>query len=195
VSSEQGFECALGIDIAASSLWDAKQKKYIYRREKTKLDSAEQLGFVLDLIDKYHLAYVEDPFDEEDFKTFQELTKKAKSCLICGDDLFATNVERLSRGIKAHAANAIIIKVNQVGTLSDVLETVEMARKNSYMPIMAHRSGESCDWHIAHLAVAFKCPIIKTGIVEGARIAKINELIRIEEFLGDRARMADLRTI
>jgi enolase len=195
VSGEQGFECALGIDIAASSLWDAKQKKYIYQREKTKLDSAEQLDFVLDLIDKYHLAYVEDPFDEEDFKTFQELTKKAKSCLICGDDLFTTNVERLSRGIKAHAANAIIIKVNQVGTLSDVLETVEMARKNSYMPIMAHRSGESCDWHIAHLAVAFKCPIIKTGIVEGARIAKINELIRIEEFLGDRARMADLKTI
>jgi enolase len=195
VSSEQGFECALGIDIAASSLWDAKQKKYIYQREKTKLDSGEQLDLVLGLIDKYHLAYVEDPLDEEDFKTFQELTKKAKNCLICGDDLFTTNVERLSRGIKAQAANAIIIKVNQVGTLSDALETVEMARKNSYVPIMAHRSGDSCDWHIAHLAVAFKCPIIKTGIVEGARIAKINELIRIEEFLGDRARMADLRTI
>jgi len=195
VSGEENFECTLGIDIAASSLWDGKQKKYIYQREKTKLDSAEQLDFVLGLIEKYHLAYVEDPFDEEDFKAFQELTKKVKNCLICGDDLFTSNVERLSRGIKAQAANAIIIKANQVGTLSDALETVEMAKKNKYVPVMAHRSGDSCDWHIAHLAVAFKCPIIKTGIVEGTRIAKINELIRIEEFLGDRARMADLRTI
>jgi enolase len=195
VSSEQGFECALGIDVAASCLWDGKQKKYVYEREKTKRESGEQLDFILGLINKYHLAYVEDPFDEEDFNSFQELTKKAKDCLICGDDLFATNDERLSRGIKAQAANAIIIKVNQVGTLTDALETVEMARKNGYVPIMAHRSGDSCDWHIAHLAVAFKCPVIKTGIVEGARIAKINELIRIEEFLGDRAKMADLKTV
>ncbi len=195
VSSELGFECALGVDVAASSLWNGKQKKYSYEREKTKRNSGEQLDFILGLINKYHLAYVEDPFHEEDFKTFQELTKKAKNCLICGDDLFTTNDERLSRGIKTQAANAIIIKVNQVGTLTDALETVEMARRNSYVPIMAHRSGDSCDWHIAHLAVAFKCPIIKTGIVEGARIAKINELIRIEEFLGDRARMANFKTV
>lgn len=195
VSSEQGFECALGIDVAASCLWDGKQKKYIYEREKTKRESGEQLDFILSLINKYHLAYVEDPFHEEDFNSFHELTEKAKNCVICGDDLFTTNDERLSRGIKAQAANAIIIKVNQVGTLTDALETVEMARKNGYVPIMAHRSGDSCDWHIAHLAVAFKCPVIKAGIVEGARIAKINELIRVEEFLGDRAKMADLKTV
>jgi enolase len=195
VSSEQGFECALGIDVAASCLWDGKQKKYVYEREKTKRESGEQLDFILSLINKYHLAYVEDPFHEEDFNSFHELTEKAKNCVICGDDLFTTNDERLSRGIKAQAANAIIIKVNQVGTLTDALETVEMARKNGYVPIMAHRSGDSCDWHIAHLAVAFKCPVIKAGIVEGARIAKINELIRVEEFLGDRAKMADLKTI
>ncbi|MGD0029215.1 MAG: enolase C-terminal domain-like protein [Candidatus Bathyarchaeia archaeon] len=195
VSSEQGFECALGIDVAASCLWDGKQKKYVYEREKTKRESGEQLDFILSLINKYHLAYVEDPFHEEDFNSFHELTEKAKNCVICGDDLFTTNDERLSRGIKAQAANAIIIKVNQVGTLTDALETVEMARKNGYAPIMAHRSGDSCDWHIAHLAVAFKCPVIKAGIVEGARIAKINELIRVEEFLGDRAKMADLKTV
>jgi enolase len=195
VSSEQGFECALGIDVAASCLWDGKQKKYVYEREKTKRESGEQLDFILSLINKYHLAYVEDPFHEEDFNSFHELTEKAKNCVICGDDLFTTNDERLSRGIKAQAANAIIIKVNQVGTLTDALETVEMARKNGYVPIMAHRSGDSCDWHIAHLAVAFKCPVIKAGIVEGARIAKINELIRVEEFLGDRAKMADLKTV
>ena len=195
VSSEQGFECALGIDVAASCLWDGKQKKYVYEREKTKRESGEQLDFILSLINKYHLAYVEDPFHEEDFNSFHELTEKAKNCVICGDDLFTTNDERLTRGIKAQAANAIIIKVNQVGTLTDALETVEMARKNGYVPIMAHRSGDSCDWHIAHLAVAFKCPVIKAGIVEGARIAKINELIRVEEFLGDRAKMADLKTV
>jgi len=91
-----------------------------------------------------------------------------------------------------HAANSIIIKVNQVGTLTDAWETVEMAERNGYVPVMSHRSGDTCDWHIAHLAVAFKCPIIKTGVVEGSRIAKINELIRIEEFLEDRAEMANL---
>jgi enolase len=194
VSSESGFECGLGVDVAASSLWDSKQKKYVYERERKERDPGEQLEFILDLINKYSLTYVEDAFHEEDFKSFQELTKKAKNCLICGDDLFTTNNERLSRGMKMQAANAIIIKVNQVGTLTDALETVEMAAKNKYMPVMAHRSGDTCDWHIAHLAVAFRCPIIKTGIVEGARIAKINELVRIEEFLGDRAKMAPLKT-
>jgi enolase len=94
-----------------------------------------------------------------------------------------------------HAANAIIIKVNQVGTLSDAAETIDMAKRNGYAPVMSHRSGDTCDWHIAHLAVAFRCPVIKTGVVEGSRIAKINELIRIEEFLGDRAKMADLKML
>jgi enolase len=195
VGNELGFECGLGIDVAASSLWNGKSKTYIYQREKKKRDSGEQLEFILELINKYHLSYVEDPLHEEDYKGFAELTKKVKNCFICGDDLFVTNSERLSHGIKMHAANAIIIKVNQVGTLTDAWETVEMANRNGYVPVMSHRSGDTCDWHIAHLAVAFKCPIIKTGIVEGARIAKINELIRIEEFLGDRAKMADLQIL
>jgi enolase len=195
VGNELGFDCGLGIDVAASSLWNGKNKTYIYQREKKKRDPGEQLEFILELINKYHLSYVEDPLHEEDYKGFAELDKKVKNCLICGDDLFVTNSERLSHGIKTHAANAIIIKVNQVGTLTDAWETVEMANRNGYVPVMSHRSGDTCDWHIAHLAVAFKCPIIKTGIVEGARIAKINELIRIEEFLGDRAKMADLQIL
>ena len=195
VGNELGFECGLGIDIAASSLWSGKEKIYTYKNEKKKRDSDEQLEFILELIRKYHLVYVEDPFHEEDYRSFAELTKKAKNCLICGDDLFVTNNERLTRGIKMCVANAVIIKVNQVGTLTDAWETVEMAKRNRYVPVMAHRSGDTCDWHIAHLAVAFKCPIIKTGVVEGARIAKINELIRIEEFLGDRAKMADLKML
>jgi enolase len=195
VGNELGFECGLGIDVAASSLWSSKEKIYTYKNEKKKRDSGEQLDFILDLIRKYHLAYVEDPFYEEDYRSFAELTKKAKNCLICGDDLFVTNNERLTCGIKMCAANAVIIKVNQVGTLTDAWETVEMAKRNGCVPVMSHRSGDTCDWHIAHLAVAFKCPIIKTGVVEGARIAKINELVRIEEFLGDRAKMADLKML
>ena len=191
---ELGFECCLGIDLAASSLWNGKGRKYFYKRERKKRNSGEQLDFALELIKKYHLSYVEDPFNEEDFDSFAELTKKAKGCLICGDDLFTTNNERLNHGIKKLAANAIIIKVNQIGTLTDASETVELARRNGYMPIISHRSGDTCDWHLAHLAVALRCPMIKTGVVEGARIAKINELIRIEEFLGERAKMADLQT-
>jgi enolase len=194
IGNELGFECGFGIDTAASSLWDGKEKAYVYEREGKKRSPGEQLDFVLELIRKYHLAYVEDPFQEDDFESFAELTPKAKNCLICGDDLFTTNQERLARGIKAQAGNAIIIKVNQIGTLTDAWETVEMAKKNRYAPVMSHRSGDTCDWHIAHLAVAFKCPVIKTGVVEGARIAKINELLRIEEFLDERAEMTDLKT-
>ena len=195
VGDEMGFECGFGIDAAASSLWSKKEEAYVYQREGKKRDSGEQLEFILELIRKYHLVYVEDPMHEEDFEGFAELTKKAKNCLICGDDLFVTNNDRLSRGIKMHSANAVIIKVNQVGTLTDAWETIELAKKDKYVPVMSHRSGDTCDWHIAPLAVAFQCPIIKTGIVEGTRIAKINELMRIEEFLGDRAKMADLQII
>lgn len=195
VGNELGFECGCGVDVASSSLWNGKSKTYNYQRENRKRDSGEQLEFILELIRKYHLVYVEDPFHEEDFGNFAELTEKAKNCLVSGDDLFTTNSERLSRGIKVHAANAIIIKVNQIGTLSDAWETIEMAKRNGYTPVMSHRSGDTCDWHIAHLATAFKCPIIKIGVVEGSRVAKINELIRIEEFLGDRAEMADLRML
>lgn len=195
VGNELGFECGLGVDVAASSMWNARKKTYIYQREGKKRDSGEQLEFIRELVKKYHLVYVEDPFHEEDYRSSAELTKKVKNCLICGDDLFVTNTERLSRGIKLHAANSIIIKVNQVGTLTDAWETVEIAKGAGFVPVMSHRSGSTCDWHIAHLAAAFGCPIIKTGVVEGARIAKINELIRIEEFLGDRAKMVGLQNI
>jgi enolase len=195
VGNEFDFECGFGIDVAASSLWKEKEKKYVYESEGKKRDTAEHLEFLLDVIEKYHLAYVEDPFHEEDFENFAELTKKTKNCLICGDDLFTTNNERLNHGIALNAANAIIIKVNQIGTLTDALETIGNAQRHGYTTVMSHRSGDTCDWHIAHLAVAFKCPIIKTGIVEGARIAKINELVRIEHFLGSKAKMADLKIL
>ena len=189
------MKCGLGVDIAASTLWNPKQNVYVYRRSGEKRDSSDQLEFILELVKKHDLVYVEDPFQEEDFEGFVELTEKARGCLICGDDLFVTNSERLDHGLRMHAANAIIIKVNQVGTLTDAWETIRMGEKAGYVPIMSHRSGDTCNWHIAHLAVAFKCPIIKTGIVEGTRIAKLNELLRIEEFLGEKARMASFQTV
>jgi enolase len=179
--------------MASSSLWDEKNQVYDYANEGVKRDSGEQVDYVREIIEKYHLAYVEDPFHEEDFKSFAELTKRTKNCLICGDDLFTTNNDRLTQGIKIAAGNAIIIKVNQIGTLTDALETIQNAQRNGFSCVMSHRSGDTTDWHIAHLALAFGCPLIKTGVVEGARIAKINELIRIEQFLGNRARMANLK--
>ena len=192
VSGEMGVECRAGLDVAASTLWKPKEGCYVYAVEGVKRDAGEQLDFLLRLINDYNLVYVEDPFHEEDFEGFRELTKKVRNCLICGDDLFVTNRERLARGIRAGAANAIIIKINQVGTLTDAWNATEMAKKAGYTPIMSHRSGETTDAHLAHLAVAFYCPIIKVGVVGGERAAKINELIRIEESLGDRAKMAVL---
>jgi len=195
VGNEMDFECGFGIDIASSSFWNEKTQLYEYANEGTNRDTGEQLEYVKDLIEKYHLTYVEDPFHEEDFQSFAQLTKQTKNCLICGDDLFTTNNERLSQGIKIKAGNAIIIKVNQIGTLTDATETMQNAQRHGYSCVMSHRSGDTTDWHIAHLAVAFNCPVIKTGVVEGARIAKINELLRIEQFLGNRAKMADLKVI
>jgi enolase len=193
VGNEMDFECGFGLDMAASSMWKEKENVYNYVNEGKKRDTGEQIEYVKEIIEKYHLAYVEDPFHEEDFKSFAAITKQVKNCLICGDDLFTTNNERLSHGIKIGAGNSIIIKVNQIGTLTDALETIQNAQQHGYACVMSHRSGDTTDWHIAHLAVAFGCPLIKTGVVEGTRIAKLNEILRIEQFLGTRARMADLQ--
>ena len=192
VSEEMCIECRPGLDIAASSFWDPKEQVYTYSMERKNRDSGEQLEFMIHLIEEYNLAYVEDPFNEDDYESFAELTKKVKNCLICGDDLFVTNRERLTQGIKMGAGNSIIVKTNQIGTLTDAWETTRLAKGAGYVPVMSHRSGETTDTHIAHLAVGFSCPIIKTGVLHGERIAKINELIRIEENLGNRAQMSIL---
>ncbi|MEM2102603.1 MAG: enolase C-terminal domain-like protein [Candidatus Bathyarchaeia archaeon] len=193
VCEQMGFECRFGIDFAASAIWNHKEKRYVYAREKKKRTTEEQYEYVTTLIDKYNLIYVEDPFHEEDFQSFARLTKEVgNKVLVCGDDLFVTNKNRLQKGVERGAANSLIIKVNQVGTVTDAWETVRIARDARYVRVVSHRSGDTNDTHIAHLAVAFRAPIIKAGIVEGSRIAKINALIRIEETLGDRARMIKL---
>jgi enolase len=180
VGDEMGIEIRPSMDIAASSLWDGS--KYVYEREGVVRDSGEQVEFIEEIIDTYNMFFMEDPFHEDDFEGFSELTKRVgKKCLICGDDIFVTNAERLKKGIEAKAANSIIIKPNQIGTLSDTYETVKLAKDNKYVPVVSHRSGETTDETIAHLAVAFGAPLIKTGALGGERIAKLNELIRIQE--------------
>jgi len=193
VSDLSGVKCAFGVDVAASSLWDSEKELYVYSREGTTRSREEQLEYILELIDEYNLSYVEDPFHEDDFESFAELTKAVKGCLICGDDLYVTNKKRLERGISLKSANSIIIKVNQVGTLTDAWEAIKLARSHGYVTIVSHRSGETTDVKISHLAVGLRSPIIKCGVVGGGRVAKINELLRIEGLFEDKASIAQIK--
>lgn len=186
VTDETGVEVRPSLDMAASEMWDPDQETYVYSREGVNRSTGEQIDYVEEIIDTYGFYFVEDPIREGDFDGFSELTGKVGGkCLICGDDIYVTNAEILEEGINKKAGNAIIIKPNQIGTLTDTYKTVELARNNKYVPVVSHRSGETTDETIAHLAVAFSCPIIKTGAVGGERIAKLNELIRIEEEISD----------
>ena len=168
----------MGVDVAASQLWDGE----VYRYRENARTTDEQIAYLVDLVDRYGLVYVEDPLHEEDFEGFAELTRQVGDrCLICGDDLFVTQVERVIRGIEMGAANCVLIKPNQVGTLTDTFEAVRVAQSHGLDTVMSHRSGETTDETIAHLATAFACIFLKSGVVGGERIAKLNELIRIEE--------------
>ncbi len=180
VSHEVGFDVAPALDLAASEFYASG--KYRYRDRALSPD--EQIDFVAGLVERFGLFSVEDPLDEEDFAGYARLTERVGGrCHVIGDDLFATNVERLRKGIGVRAANAILIKPNQIGTLSGAKAAVDLAHRHGYATVMSHRSGETTDETIAHLAVAFGCLGIKTGAVGGERIAKLNELIRIEEGL------------
>ena len=196
VEDDVGFEIRMGLDVAGAELYDESAGGYVYG--DVVRDTAEQIDYVAGLVDEYDLVYVEDPLDEDDFEAFAELTDRVGSAarsaagspsgpsprghrtLVCGDDLFVTNVERLERGIEGEAANSILIKPNQIGTLTDAVDAVELAVESGYDPVISHRSGETEDATIAHLAVATDAPFIKTGAVGGERTAKLNELIRIE---------------
>lgn len=175
------IEIGIGIDIAASNLWYHDKK--IYKYEDKAFTEQQHLNYIFSLIERYHILYLEDPFHEDSFDSFAELTKMVKNygTLIVGDDIFATRIDRLIEGIEHKAGNGIIIKPNQVGTLSDAIRVIKYAHEHGYIPIVSHRSGETTDETIAHLAVAYQAPIIKTGTVGGERLSKLNELIRIEE--------------
>ncbi len=178
VAEEFGFDVQFGLDMAAAERYE--DEEYVYGDEVRSTE--EQIEYVVDLVEEYDLAYVEDPLDENDFAAFSALTERVgDDTLVCGDDLFVTNVERLRDGIEVGAANSILVKPNQIGTLSDAFDAIELATRNGYEAVVSHRSGETEDTTIAHLAVATDAPFIKTGTVGGERTAKLNELIRIAD--------------
>ncbi len=168
----------IGIDMAASQLWDGNF--YFYKNSGLKFNKVEQLSFVEDLVKRYPIFYIEDPFHEDDFVSFSVLLHRLSQKLVVGDDLIATNLKRFKKALEHKSVNGIIVKPNQVGTISDVIKLVEEAKKNKVSCIVSHRSGETEDTLISHLAVGLNCEYIKLGI-GGERTVKINELIRIEE--------------
>lgn len=197
VADDVGFAIQFGLDVAGAELYDEDEGGYVYGDEVRSTE--EQIDYMAELVEVYELVYVEDPLDENDYEGFAELTERvgsearsasgnasgqgprADQTLVCGDDLFVTNVERLSQGIQQGAGNSILIKPNQIGTLTDTVDAIELAIENGYEPVVSHRSGETEDTTIAHLATATASPFIKTGTVGGERTAKLNELIRIED--------------
>ena len=178
---ELGIEVDPGLDLAASEFYE----KGRYHYQDRSLDPAEQLTFVGSLIDRYGLRYVEDPFDEEAFEEFAELTRSAgSSALIVGDDLYVTREERVRRGLERHASNGVLIKVNQVGTLSATFAAVDYARSQGAALVASHRSGETTDSWLAHIALGTGARGIKTGVLGGERMAKLNELLRVARASG-----------
>jgi len=166
----------VGLDVAATEFY--KKGKYVYHHLKKKFDSGEQLEFMKHLVKTYKLAYIEDPFRENDFKSFSELRKNVK-CLIVGDDLFATNPERIVKGIDKDSGNGVLIKPDQVGLVSRAILTAEIGKRGGFTPVVSHRSGETEDAFISDLAVAVESPLIKCGISGIERVAKMNRLIEI----------------
>lgn len=177
-----GRDVALGIDFASSSMWDSTRKIYDYSRQGLVRNTEEQIGFVEDLIKNYHLIYAEDPVNEDDFESMALLTKRNKNCLITGDDMLVTSTDRLHDACKYGACNGAILKVNQAGTLHNALDFADNCTKNNIKIITSHRSGESIDAHISHIAIATSSKMIKTGVVGGERVSKLNELLRLSEY-------------
>jgi len=182
-----GSQIGIAMDAANSELWNAKEKKYIFHKSDGKKMTSEQLvDYWESWVKQYPIISIEDGMAEDDWKGWKMLTDRVgKKCQLVGDDLFVTNVTRLEKGIKDSTANALLVKVNQIGTLTETINAVSMAQNNGYNTIMSHRSGETEDSTIADLAVALNCGQIKTGSASRSdRMAKYNQLIRIEEMLG-----------
>ena len=185
-----GSQIMIAMDAANSELWNAKEKRYIFHKSDGKKMTSEQLvKYWEGWVKKYPICSIEDGMAEDDWKGWKMLTEAVgKKCQLVGDDLFVTNVTRLERGINEGIGNALLVKVNQIGTITETINAVTMAQNNGYNTIMSHRSGETEDTTIADLAVALNCGQIKTGSASRSdRMAKYNQLIRIEEILAESA--------
>jgi enolase len=185
-----GDDVMIAMDAAASEFYDAENKVYHFKKSNgEKLTSSEMVSYWKQWCEKYPIVSIEDGLAEDDWAGWKELTNVLGGKVqLVGDDLFVTNTERLARGIKESIANSILVKVNQIGTLTETINAVEMAKNNSYTSVMSHRSGETEDTTIADLAVALNTGQIKTGSASRSdRIAKYNQLLRIEEMLGGAA--------
>lgn len=185
-----GDQVMIAMDAAASEFYDVKKKKYIFKKSDNKvLSSEEMVEYWAKWVKKYPIISIEDGLAEDDWKGWKLLTESVGSkCQLVGDDLFVTNVKRLQEGIDKNIANSILVKVNQIGSLTETIDTVDLAHRNKYTSVMSHRSGETEDSTIADLAVALNCGQIKTGSASRSdRMAKYNQLLRIEEQLGEEA--------
>ena len=185
-----GVDMYIAIDAAASEFFNLEENVYhLHQSTGEKLTPEEMVSFWADWVEKYPILSIEDGLDEDDWQGWKSLTDKiGNKVQLVGDDLFVTNVDRLVRGIENNIANSILIKVNQIGTLTETINAVKMAQNASYTSVMSHRSGETEDTTIADLAVALNCGQIKTGSASRSdRMAKYNQLLRIEEMLGDQA--------
>jgi enolase len=183
-----GTQIAIAMDAANSELWNAKKKKYVFHKSSGKEMSSDQLvKYWESWVKKYPIISIEDGMAEDDWAGWKNLTDTIGSkCQLVGDDLFVTNVNRLQTGIDKKIANGLLVKVNQIGTLTETINAVSLAQNNGYNTVMSHRSGETEDNTIADLAVALNCGQIKTGSASRSdRMAKYNQLIRIEEQLGE----------
>lgn len=193
---EPGEDIRIALDVAASELYDSKLKKYVFAGEssmhgfKVARTVEELIDYYEELASEFPVVSIEDPLDEEDWEGWELLTARLERDIqLVGDDLFVTNVRRLRKGIERSVANAILIKVNQIGTLTEAFDAIETAKKAGYQAIISHRSGETEDAIIADIAVAFNAGQIKTGApCRAERTSKYNQLLRIEERLGDTAR-------
>jgi enolase len=185
-----GDDVMLALDCAATEFF--KDGVYVYEGEGKKRSRQDQVKYLAGLIERYPIVSVEDGMAEDDWEGWKSLTEHVgKKCQLVGDDLFVTNVARLSKGIKDGVANSILVKVNQIGTLTETMAAVEMAHKAGYTAVMSHRSGETEDSTISDLAVATNCGQIKTGsLARSDRTAKYNQLLRIEDELGSQAKYA-----
>ena len=176
-----GEDVFIALDVAASEIYDKSSKTY--KIDNRKLSNKELIEYYKEIIKRYPIISIEDPFYEDDFETLKEFTDIYKNqIMIVGDDYFVTNEKYLQKGIDMQAGNAILLKANQIGTITEMTKTILLAKKNNYKTIISHRSGETEDTFIADLAVGLSLPFIKTGsMCRGERIAKYNELLRIEE--------------